>query len=71
MPEPDLSARVEALEVRIAHQDAVIDDLNATVTAQWGRIDALVRQVRALADQVKDAESRAATAVPALPPPHY
>ena len=49
MPTPRLSecrsARIDALEMRLTEQDVVIDDLNATITAQWRQIDALTRQM--------------------------
>lgn len=64
-------SRLDALEARIAYQDAAVEDLNATITAQWVKIDRLVRQVEQLADQVKEAESRAASTAPVQPPPHY
>jgi SlyX protein len=68
----DLAARVDALEVRIAYQDQVIDDLNAAVTDQWKQIDALQRRIAMLVDRVQEAETRAANgAAPEPPPPHY
>lgn len=65
------TARLDALEMRVAHQDRVIDDLNATITAQWTRIEGLLRQVAALGDRLGEAESRAASTGPVQPPPHY
>lgn len=41
-------ARLEALELRAAHQDRVIDDLNAAVTGQWAMIEALQRRLAML-----------------------
>ena len=70
MPDPDTS-RLDALEMRVAHQDRVIDDLNATITAQWSRIEGLLRQVAAMGERLGEAESRAASAGPVQPPPHY
>ena len=66
-----LSARIDALEIRIAYQDETIEDLNATVTEQWKQIDALTRRIAALIDRVEAAETRAATGAPEPPPPHY
>lgn len=70
MPDPDIS-RLDALEIRVAHQDRAIDDLNATITAQWGRIEGLLRQIAALGERLGEAESRAASTGPVEPPPHY
>ena len=64
--------RLEALEVRAAYQDQVIEDLNQTITAQWREIERLQRQLGRLEDQVN--ESLAAAGSPNLPeppPPHY
>lgn len=68
--EDDISARVVALEMRAAHQDATIEDLNATITAQWRKIDALVREVAALSDRLQDLGRREPSAAEP-PPPHY
>lgn len=63
--------RLDTLETRIAHQDATIDELNATVTAQWKMIDRLERQVAALIERA-EADAAADTTTPAnKPPPHY
>jgi SlyX protein len=64
--------RLEALEVRAAYQDQVIEDLNQTITAQWREIERLQRQLGRLEEQVN--ESIAAAGAPNLPeppPPHY
>lgn len=67
-----LSERIDRLEMRLTHQEATIDDLNKTVTAQWKQIDALTRQLLSLRDRVKEAEENAS--LPSHkepPPPHY
>ncbi|MBI1360751.1 MAG: SlyX protein [Alphaproteobacteria bacterium] len=64
--------RLDALEMRIVHQDATIDELNATVTEQWKAIDRLSREVAFLRDQLAAAETapgRDPREEP--PPPHY
>lgn len=67
-----LAARVDTLEMRLAYQDQMVEDLNATITAQWTQIDALTREVRRLSDRLQQAEDRAAgPASPEPPPPHY
>jgi SlyX protein len=68
----DLAIRMEALEVRAAYQDQTIEDLNATITAQWREIERLKRQVLRLEDQVREAEAGAGgPQQPEPPPPHY
>ena len=68
----DLEARIEALEVRVAYQDQVIEDLNQTVIAQWKLIDSLRRQLNELLDRVQEVEDSAGgPSAPEAPPPHY
>ena len=64
------TGRIEALEIRVAHQDATIEDLNATITAQWQVIDALSREMASLVDRLQDLGRREPGA-PEPPPPHY
>ena len=65
--------RLDALEMRIVHQDEVIEDLNGIVTAQWKEIDRLTREVVALTERVKLAEQSVVGVDPGdePPPPHY
>jgi SlyX protein len=44
--------------------------LNLTITSQWQQIDALTRQVAALRESLREAESNA-TGPANEPPPHY
>ena len=66
----DADGRLDALEERIAHQDATIEDLNATITAQWRVIDGLAREMAMLTDRLQDLGPRGPGA-PEPPPPHY
>jgi SlyX protein len=67
-----LNARIDALETRVAHQDRMLDDLNATITAQWKEIENLSRQIARLGDQLQEVHDSAAQAEgPEPPPPHY
>ncbi len=67
-----LFARIEALEVRVAHQERTIEDLNKAVTEQWAQIDALRRLVDGLLDRVQEMEgNRDPDGAPEPPPPHY
>lgn len=68
----DLSTRLSELEIRVAHQDQTIEDLNATITAQWKEIDELTRKVTRLMQQVRDMENAARFPnASESPPPHY
>ncbi|MHB8886776.1 MAG: SlyX family protein [Methylovirgula sp.] len=62
-------SRIDALEVRIAHQDRMIDELNEVITTQWRKIDALERQVAKLHDEYQNMV--APRELPEPPPPHY
>lgn len=66
------TARLDALEIRIAHQDQVVEDLNRTVIEQWKVIDRLTRQVARLTEH---AATSAAPGGPGAgddaPPPHW
>lgn len=65
-------ARLDALEIRIAHQDQVIEDLNKTVIAQWAEIDRLSRQMARLAEHVANAaEPAGRDPGDEPPPPHW
>ncbi len=72
MSDAAMSARIEALEVRIAYQDRTIEDLNSVVTAQWKQLDDLTKQVARMADRLRNIEENApASGEPEPPPPHY
>jgi SlyX protein len=73
MPETEaLAARIDALEIRIAHQDRTIEELNGTITDQWKQIEDLAYRVSRLSDELRAVESSAgAGEEPEPPPPHY
>ncbi len=62
--------RLDRLEMRFAEQERVVEDLDATVTAQWTTIEALRRRIDRLLDRLSDAERRL-PGEPDAPPPHY
>jgi SlyX protein len=65
-----LSERIDALETRLTFQDATIETLNQTITAQWQQIDALTRKVAALSERLQEAEAQAPGPANERPP-HY
>lgn len=66
------ATRIDDLEIRLAHQDKVIEELSATVTDQWKAIDLLKRKLERLTDRVGSGEGQGATAPgEEPPPPHY
>ncbi|HEY8575708.1 MAG TPA: SlyX family protein [Devosia sp.] len=66
----DFAERLETLETRIAFQDQTIEELNATITAQWQQIDLLTRKLQMVEEQVRSGVHIADPATEA-PPPHY
>jgi SlyX protein len=66
----DLAERLDALEIRIAFQDQTIEQLNATITAQWRQIDVLTRKLETVEEQVRSGVQIADPSTEA-PPPHY
>jgi SlyX protein len=66
-----LNTRIDTLETRLAHQDRMLEDLNATITDQWKRIESLTRQIARLDEQLQDVRDGAGPAGEQEPPPHY
>jgi SlyX protein len=63
-----LSNRIDTLEAQLMFQEATIETLNQTITAQWHQIDVLTRQVASLNQRLQEADAPG----PANePPPHY
>jgi SlyX protein len=64
----DDQSRVTELEMRLAHQEKAIADLNDVVLAQWRKIEALERQLARMNQEMQNLESGP---VPVDRPPHY
>jgi SlyX protein len=71
MNQDEVLARFEALEIRIAHQDRTIEDLNTAVRDQWQRIDSLTKQIERMVDRIQRVEDTVPPGGPEPPPPHY
>lgn len=67
----EYEARIEALEIRSAHQEMAIDDLSKIITDQWKLIETLKRKVALIDDQIAAVEQIARTGTKEAPPPHY
>jgi SlyX protein len=62
--------RLIQLEMRVAHQEKIISELNDVVTAQWKRMETMERQLRRFSEEL--AELGSGDAPPANQrPPHY
>jgi SlyX protein len=67
-----LGERIDNLEVRLAYQDQVIEDLNKVIVEQWGKFDDLLRLIVRLEDRIGDTQTNAGTdGHDEPPPPHY
>jgi SlyX protein len=62
--------RIDDLEMRVAHQEKMIGELNDVITAQWKKIDALERQLKRLGDEMAELDAGDAPAANQKPP-HY
>mgnify|MGYP005838618213 CR=1 FL=1 len=73
MPLQSDAERIADLEVQIAHQAKILDELNEIVRAQWAEIDKLTRTATHLADRLLTVEEGARKSGPGNepPPPHY
>ena len=63
-------ARVIDLEVRLTHQEATLEELNAVLIRQQRMMDALALQVSRLREQLQETHTPP-TASDETPPPHY
>ena len=48
-----MSDRLDAVESRLMYQDETIETLNQTITDQWIKIEALMRQVAVLSERLR------------------
>lgn len=72
MSNTELLARVEALEIRVAHQDAAVDELTRTLLDQERVLREQAESLRRLELQLRAATpSPIATRDEEAPPPHY
>lgn len=68
----NLTQRIDELEIRLAHQDRALEDLNESFATQWRTIDELARKLSALESRLHTVEQNT-DAPPSAepPPPHY
>jgi SlyX protein len=66
----ELEKRIDELEMRAAHQDKTIAELNDVITAQWKKMELMERQLRRLGEELEAMESGEAPAANQKPP-HY
>ena len=66
-----METRVAELEAKISLAEDLLDALNRTVYRQQQQIDELKREVRALREQVRDADPGSSARAEDNVPPHY
>ncbi|RMG35638.1 MAG: SlyX family protein [Gammaproteobacteria bacterium] len=66
-----MDAGLIALQERIAHQEAAIEELTRQSLVQDERIRALVARVEELERQLRDLSERVGETIEDAPPPHY
>ena len=74
MPDPKdpLEARVTDLEILLAEQERLTQDLSDVIAGQWKVIDGLTRDLEQIKGRLDATEDRLETiAPPDPPPPHY
>jgi SlyX protein len=71
MADDPATARLDALEIRVAYQDETIEELNAALARQWQEIDKLRRDMALLEAALREAAQSPGDGSPEPPPPHY
>ncbi|MDB5959041.1 MAG: SlyX protein [Massilia sp.] len=67
----DQDERFMAIEIKLAHQEDLVESLNDVVYQQTRRIDQLEAMVNALAEHIRNAAQNAPNAPAHEVPPHY
>jgi SlyX protein len=65
----DMEKRIDELEMRVAHQEQTISDLNDVITAQWKKLEMLERQLQRFGEELEALETTEAPTI--QKPPHY
>jgi len=63
------ASRLDEVEVRLAHHERMITELNEVITAQWRKIDQLERHMSRIREELQSMEPQRQGIEP--PPPHY
>lgn len=66
----DLEGRIDALEMTVAHQDQMIEDMNTVILEQRAEIDEMKIRMSQALDRIQTVESQMPDE-PDAPPPHY
>jgi SlyX protein len=66
-----LEARLTELEVRLAHFEAMVDELSTVVADQQRDIDRLMSRLQAASDRLEEMAASLPQPPDDQPPPHY
>ncbi|WP_462325448.1 SlyX family protein [Desulfoplanes sp.] len=66
-----MDEQLEQLQTQLAYQDRTIEKLNQALIAQQCQIDEMERQIRFLAEKLRDVRVVEQSNGPEPPPPHY
>lgn len=67
LPDP----RIINLEITVAHQSKVIDELSGVIAGQWKEIERIGKKLDALTSRFLALEETAAPAIESAKPPHW
>ncbi|MCW8931549.1 MAG: SlyX family protein [Gammaproteobacteria bacterium] len=67
----DIENRVMELEIKNAHQEDTIEQLNQIIIKHQTTLDTLVRHMEQLQNKVSDLQETNTKDSPEPPPPHY
>lgn len=70
MPDSN-DARITELEIRLALQDDLLDELNLVVSRQQQQMEVLARELRRLQEQIRGLEPAKPASAQDEIPPHY
>ncbi len=70
-PAKDHDERLTELETRLAHFEAMADELSSVVAAQGREIDRLSELLKAATERLEDMAASLPDAADDRPPPHY
>lgn len=59
------------LEIKLAHQEKMIEELSQVIADQWKEIDRLSKKLDALTSRFLTLEESAAPTIEATKPPHW
>lgn len=62
---------IEVLEIRLAHQERMIEELNSVVTRQAEDMARMTRRLEALVERFVVMEEKSQPAIPIDRPPHW